>query len=400
MMKKHVWMKSCGIAIGMILLGGSWSSALWIGQSQLNPFIEIQGTYETNIFQVNVDEDSDFVTVISPGIHFEFPTYQDSMYRIQANYRADIKLYNNNGDSQIDPDKQLNTTAHRLDGQMLFKFASGLQFNTGYILQLTSAAPDSRGDVRQDYIEHQPFVQVGYTFADRYEAQLRYDGKFRRYDKQEDEVDNLTMHSMETNLFYRLYSRFSLLAGGGYHKITREQPFSDSTELLGFGGVRYEVTETTTGTVKLGAERKNFDNAALKDTTQIFASGEVEAAFSDTSKMSLRLYRNIAETSVAEGSEENGAYYVVTGIDASMIHTLAMFPNLSLSGMLTYRNEKYPEDSSDRSDNHFEMGGGADYTFLKYLTVGASYKYSTTSSNIDVNDYVDHILMMKLRGLI
>ena len=63
------WLKAWGVAFGLIGLMAQPGQALWIGQSQVNPFLEVRGDYETNIFQVEKDEDSDFITVISPGVH-------------------------------------------------------------------------------------------------------------------------------------------------------------------------------------------------------------------------------------------------------------------------------------------------------------------------------------------
>ena len=396
------WLKSFGLALCVVFLIASPGNALWIGQSQVNPFVEVQELYETNVFRVSDDqeEDSDFVTVVSPGIHFELPTAKDSIFKVIANYRADIKFYGNDGDSEIDPDGELNTVDHLLDGQLQLNFASGLSLKTGYSLNLTSSPPDFREDTRDEYTEHSFFLQSAYAFADRYEIQVQYDGTMRGYDDSENEVDDVTSNKIEGTMFYKIFPKLSLLGGGSYSVIDREEPaFSDSTETTGFGGVRYEATERTTGILKVGALMKDFDNDAIDDTTEVFASGELIAEISDATTLSVLLHRDISETSVSDETDVNGAYYITTGVNARIMHTLTMLPNLSLTGAFSYSNEDYPDDVNDRSDDNIEAGIGIDYKFFKYVVVGASYTYSSTDSNIDTNDFTDNVAMMKIRAI-
>lgn len=400
--RKYHWVRRLSLVVCLVCLWAFPTEALWIGQSQVNPFVEVQGMYETNIFRVSdtQEEDSDFITVISPGIHFEYPTSQNPTFRAVANYRSDIKLYGNDSDSEVDPNGELNTIDHRLDGHIFFNLASGLRFTTGYILNLTSKPPDFRADTRDDYADHTFLAQTTYMFADRYEIQLQYTGSLRRYDESRNEDDNFSSHDGEVTMFYRIFPKLSVLGGGSYTLIDREEPiFSDSTEYAGYGGVRYEATEQITGILKVGALHKDFDASDIDNTTEIYASGEVNAAFSETSTLNLQLYRNIGETSVTDESDIYGAYYLITGFDARMTYSLPALPNLSLIGDFSYIHETYPEDVNDRSDDSIAVGAGVDYKFLKFIVIGAKYQYSSTDSTVDTNDFTDHIAMMKIRAI-
>jgi opacity protein-like surface antigen len=400
---KNVWLKSLGLMVVLVFMVSSSGHAIWLGQSQVNPYLELQGVYESNVFRVSDDseKESDFITVISPGVHMEFPTAQDSLYRLIANYRANIKFYTNDGDSEIDPDGELNTFEHRLDGRAELNFAAGLSMIGGYILNIASIPPDFAGDTRNKYKEHGLLAQVGYKFVDRYEVQMGYNGTFRRFDEDVDQNDDFTIHDLEATFFYKLFPSFSLLGGGGYALVNREEPiFSDSTEYRGFGGVRFEATERLTGILKAGVVNKDFDAGGFDDTTNAFVSGELAAQFSEDTKVSLLAQRDIEETSVSNESVDSGAYYVSTGLWATLNHTLAALPNLSLSGSLSYQQESYPEDVDDRSDNNFEVGVGAEYKFLKYVGVGLDYQYSQTDSNIDANDYSDNIVTLSIKGIL
>jgi hypothetical protein len=394
---QNIWLPIL-IMIGLVCCLGTPAQALWFGQSQVNPFLEVQERYETNVFQTSEDAESDYETVISPGIHLEFPTVKESSYRFLANYRANIKLYGKNGDAQIDPDKNLNTIEHRVDGQIQFALASGFKLAAGDIVNLTSIPPDSPGDTREKYTQHDVFAQVAYTFVNRYELQVRYDGTFQRFDASANKVNDITSHRAEVTFFYRLFNSMSVLGGGGYAKIDRQEPdFSDSTEYRGFGGVRFEMTDRLTGTLKAGVLSKNFTSSSFKDTTEAYVSGDVVADLAETTRVILKAQRNIAETSLEEDSTADGAYYVVTGIQAVVTHTLAALPNLSLSGSGSYQHQAYPDAVNDRRDNRLEVGVGAEYKLLKYLVLGANYTYTSNDSTLNANDYKDNIVLLKIR---
>ena len=400
---KKVWVKSLGLMIALLLIVSSSVHAIWLGQSQVNPYVEIQGNYDSNIYRASDqgDIESDFIIVLSPGIHVEFPTTKESSYRFLANYRANLNFYTKNGDATIDPDSQLNTTEHRLDAQARLNFASGLNLSTGYILNLGSVPPDFIGDTRDKYTEHEIQAQAGYKFVDRYEVQLGYDGTFRKYKEENIKIDDITTHRLDATFFYRLFPSLSLLGGGGYAKIDRQEPaYSDSTEYRGFGGFRYEATERLTGILKAGVVSKKFANTAFGDTTNAYVSGELVANFSENTKASVRLNRDLAETSVTEDSAENGAYYVITGVRATLNHTFATAPNLSLAGLVSYQKKTYPEDLNDRSDNALEVGVGAEYKFYKFIIVGVKYAHSGNDSNIDANDFSDNLVTLSIRAIL
>jgi hypothetical protein len=398
---KYIWLQIFWLIIGLVCFFSIPAQALWFGQSQVNPFLEVQEVYETNVFQTSEDAERDAETVISPGLHLEFPTAKDSSYRFLANYRANIKLYGNNGDATLDPDEELNTVEHRVDGQVQFNLASGFKLAAGDIFNLTSVPPDFPGDTREKYTQHDVFAQVAYAFVNRYELQVRYDGTFKRFKAASNAPDDLTAHRGEVTFFYRLFNSMSVLGGGGYATINRQEPsFSDSKEYRGFGGVRLEMTDRLTGTVKVGVLSKKFTSASFTDTTEAYVSGDVVADVAETTRVTLKAQRTIAETSLAADSTTNGAYYVVTGLQAVVTHTLAAVPNLSLSGSGSYQHETYPEDVNNRRDNRLEVGVGAEYKLLKYLVIGANYTYLSNDSTLDANDYTDNILMLKVRAIL
>jgi len=375
--------------------------AMWVGQSQLNPYLELQISYDSNIFAEPDDADpqSDIITTISPGLHVEFPTTQNARFRLKADYRSNLNFYSKAGDSEIDPDEELNHMDHRLSAQVQLDLVSGLNFMSGYTLNLSSVAPDYAGDIREPYTDHQAEARVGYRFVDRYEAQVGYTGSWRRYE--DVSADDSTTHGVEGAVYYRLFPALWILGGGSYSVVDRDEAvFSDSTEIRGFGGVRLEATDQWTGQVKAGAVAKDFDEERVDDTTSAYVAGELVGNLADSTTIILRLSRDVAETSVAADSVGSGAYYVVTSGEARVTHSLAAWPNLALSGLLHIGAEDYPDDPEEREDSLFTVELGARYTLWKYLSFGVQYRHQATDSNRDSYDETEDIVLGSVQVLL
>jgi hypothetical protein len=390
-----------GIMIVVILFSHAPARAIWLGQSQLNPYLEVQASYDSNIFGENDENDpeSDIITTISPGLHVEFPTTQDARFRLTADYRSNLNFYSKAGDSAVDPGDELNHMDHRLAGQMELDLVSGLNFSSGYTLNLSSVAPDNENDEREAYTDHQVMARVGYRFVDRYEAQVGYTGAWRRYD--ELSQDDATTHGVEGAVFYRLFPALWVLGGTSYSLVDRDEAgLSDSTELRGFGGARLEATEQWSGQIKAGAVAKDFDEADMDDATAAYVAGELVGNLADSTTIIVRLSRDVAETSVAEDSAGSGAYYVLTSGEARVTHSLAAWPNLSLSGRLGLGAENYPDDPEEREDSLFTVELGARYTLWKYLSFGVQYRHQATDSNLDRYDQSGDVATVSVQALL
>lgn len=406
---KQLWMRFyCRLTQMFVLVmsGGLICSfytpayGMWVGQSQINPFVQVGGTYESNIYQTYTDEESDFITVISPGIHFQYPTAEDAQMKFSADYRADIKMYGNDGDSTIDPDGELNTVDHRLGADLFFNLASGVELAAGYAFDATSKAPSAPGDTRDPYKEHNLSGSMAYTYADTYKIEFGYDGMFRSFDDSENSTDDISQNAFQLIGFYNISSIFSVLVGGDYAMITRESPFFDSNELKGYGGFKYEITGKTTGQLKLGIVNRQFDTDTIDDPSDFYIEGMIESQYAEGSELNVRLFREYYDTSVTEETVENGLYYISSGIEGNLRHALPMLPNLSLLANVSYSKDVYEEDTSDREDSLWEFGGGIDYKFYKYITLGADYSRLSADSNIDENDYTDNLFTFNVRGIL
>jgi len=386
---------TCGVMFAVFPAYG-----MWVGQSQLNPFVQVEGIFESNIYQTATDEEGDFITVISPGIHFQYPTAEDAPMTFSADYRADIRMYGNDGDSKIDPDGELNTIDQRLGADLFFDLASGVELAAGYAFNATSVAPSAPGDKRDPYKEHDLSGSVAYKYADIYKIEFAYDGMFRAFDESEDSEDDITQNDLQLIGFYNLSPILAVLVGGNYAMITREAPFFDSDEWKAYGGFEVDVTGKTTGRLKLGMVGRQFDTDLVDDPTDFYVDGVLESEYAEGSFAHFRLFREYYDTSVTEETAENGLYYISSGLSGDIHHVLPTLPNLALLANVSYSKDVYEEDVNDREDTIWEFGGGVDFKFYKYISLGAGYQYISADSNIDENDYTDNLATVSIKGIL
>lgn len=390
----------CGLAFFCLCVISLPAGAIWLGQSQVNPYLELQEIYESNLYNAYTDEESVLITIISPGVHAEFPHSEEAPFRILGNYRANFKFYSKHGDDTLDPDEELNTIEHRFDAKMEARLASGFGFNTSYILDITSFPPGSARESRDKYLQHTFGAMAEYAFVDRYEIQFEYQGKVRSYDEEENEIYDNTQHDFNATFFYRLFPSLTLLGGGGYGMIGMEEPLSDSTVYRGYGGFRFDATERLIGQVKLGVISKDFTDDDFEDITTVYASGELDAQFTENTKLVATLNREVGDTSMNSLGSTSGEYYISTSLRGDLKHTLAVLPNMSVHGLVGVKNTHYPEDVNDRKDTLVEVGFGADYTFYKFLVLGAEYIYNHRSSSVDGYEYDSHRALLSVRGIL
>lgn len=383
-----------GITIVLCCFWNSSAQAIRIGsQSQINPFFEIQETYDSNIFSASDNssyKESDYLTVLSPGIHLQIPATEKARYQLSSNYRANFKYYGAYGDDVLDPDEELNAIEHRFDIQARVNFVSGLNFGAGYVLNRSSIAPDFPGDPREDHQTQSISARAGYQFIDRYEIQVDYASSFPKFEESDTQGhDDYRTHNVDITLFYRLFPTVSILGGGGYGMTDREEPFfSDSTDYRVFSGVRFDTTERLTGSVRAGYTARSYEADDIDDATTLFFNGELGYRLFSQTQLAFQAQRTITESTRLNASAGEGAYVLVTRLGMSLNHQLAMLPNMSLSGSLATQWSSYPEDEDEkRSDTLVEAGAGVAYKLLKYLSLGANYSHRENDSNIAEKNY-------------
>lgn len=221
-------------------------------------------------------------------------------------------------------------------------------------------------------------LEVG---ADR--SQWRYKNNQQQFrDRDED--------SVRGRVYYNISPRTSVFVGSSLTDINyNDQTLNaDSRELEYDLGARWDITAKTTGEVSAGRTRKNFDNPALSDATATTVAGRLSWTPRERTSFSLygsRQFEEIASTT--------GDFYISELIGVSVHESIA-----ERWGVFAYLNHTNDDYESGRNDNIKDYGVGLDYSFRRWLALGAKYSRVERNSNLPGEDYTDNIFTVYLNG--
>jgi hypothetical protein len=193
---------------------------------------------------------------------------------------------------------------------------------------------------------YRPNLQFTYEFAPRYQAFVRGNGDFRRYD------------------------HFDPGIGGK----------RDSNGFRADVGGRFDLTGVTYAEVAIGYLDQEYQSPALTAISGVDASARVVWNVTQITSLSLngrRTAQDANTTALATtGAPVNSPGYLKSTVGLAVDHELLR--NVLLHGEANYENDDYL--GFDRTDNRIDVGAGARYMFNRNLYLGGSFTYTKRDS--------------------
>ena len=156
-----------------------------------------------------------------------------------------------------------------------------------------------------------------------------------------------------------------------------------STEQRTYIGATWDASAATTGIVKVGQLRKDFEDSARKDFTGF--SWEATIRWKPT-RLSVVDIETSRTTSDPNGL---GNYVVNSGLDAVWQHKWTGYVKSTvLVGTL---ESKY--DGVNRTDDTRNYGLGLSYDVLRWLTIGVDWRHTDRGSSDSTYDFKRNVLM-------
>jgi len=217
--------------------------------------------------------------------------------------------------------------------------------------------------------------------ADR--SQWRYQNNQQQFrDRDDDRVHG--------RVIYNISPRTSVFAGASLTDVSYQQSgLGLDSEELGYDvGARWDITAKTSGRVSVGRTEKDFDDPLLEDVDTTTLAGRL--SWTPRRRTTFNLYgsRQFEETA---STADN--YFISELIGASISQSFGS----RLDGF-AYINETNDDYASGRRDEILDYGLGVNYSFRRWLSLGAEYSIIERDSNIPGNDYEDEVLSLLLNG--
>lgn len=372
-----------------IAVAGGLSANAWAVDPQsirltdgviFTPSLAVATKYDDNFRAVDKGTESTWTTNISPSFQLNADR-RKSAYQLAYTASSDT-FHSSHKDNNVD---------HLLTGDARFEFNSRnrLALNAGYSKVEETASADQNIENDKSNTKNigaiygfgaqsaRTQLELGTNYKElRYDNSTRIGGVRLNSDK---EYDATGFHS---TLFYSVAPKTKVLLEGrytDYDYVSFSDRDSKNKALL--TGVTWDATAKTSGTFKIGREKKSFSSSKYSDkTTGMWEAGVTWAPLT-YSTFSLDMRRGFDE------GEDNASAIKTQNTRLGWKHFWLdrLYSNASYS-----RTDRKYQDIS-REDNLDNYGISLTYQARRWLDVGLGYTYADNNSDAKNESYKRNI---------
>lgn len=382
----------------------------------VHPFLSVGGFYTDNLFNVDTDEKSDWVAVITPGIWVarpasrqklvnintmntapgglalsRFETESERRIQIYALYRADIREHDKYPDE--------NRVDHRTEGMFRIALRGGLSLELADVYEInrdpygTGGTPDRSLDKYDSNLFN---ATLSYKLSPKLRLLADYGNYYLDYDADRNEYRNREDNSIATYIFYSLTPKTSIFLQAEYIWIDYVDDInSDSDEMNYFIGLQMKTSAKTRGRVKLGYGQKGYDESGLDDRGEWLAEGQFDYFFTPKTSIYLRGLRRVHATD-SLGTNDIMTHRVQLG------YRQRMTAKIRAEAAFHYRNDEYDGEvtvkgeTGERDDNYYGFTAALGFSPRPWLNFSLGYEYRERDSNFDTDDYTSNTVFMRV----
>jgi hypothetical protein len=331
---------------------------------------------------------SDTATFFSPQLQFLSKIGQ---HRYAFDYQGDFAVYNDNS--------QYNYTDHAVNLSGVFEHSNRInsEFTISYLYQ----AEEPGSNNAQTQLDNE-FNELNSKSA---RAKFSYGtaasiGQFvlglehgqQRYTNNQQGFRDVDQNKATGTFFYRMAPKTRLLlearvAKNDYVAVTQfATPNSDDNTYL--AGVEWEATAITSGTFKVGYQKKDFADARFNDIDGL--SYFLDMAWQPNTYTTITIG---AKRTTSESSEQDIGGFVITGYSLGLQHAFSERTQLKAT---------YIQDTSDftstqeRTDKRKNITVGMAHSLRTWLDISLNYRHSARSSNEEIYAFSSDAMELSL----
>jgi len=390
----HVNKMKTGVALLCLFSSNAYAlgDGFNVSGLQINPSVMVTGQYDDNITRAETRTISSWETIINPVIDI---TAGSEINQLNVHYdfeRGDFASSQN--DSYSD---------HAVSGGTHNELTSKAVVDT---TASYTKSHDGRGTTFSG-------IATGFNTPDRWHeaaatAQFSYGGKdatgrielhggfsAKRYDNHRSltAARDLNTENGGATFYYRIASKTLALFEGDYDNFDYRLANSplDSHQLTFYTGLTWEATAKTSGTVKVGWQRKKFRRATRTGGGFFSLDAQIKWAPLTYSVWTLESGIRATET---DSNGISGSYIKTNDVLLDWTHKWNR--RLSHSAEAGYEHGRYI--GSARKDNTYTASFGLNYDLAPWLGIGAAYDYAKRSSNVVNTSYNESVYSISVTG--
>lgn len=357
-----------------LVMTSLYSAATWGLEPQaldiygfdFTPTLNVTESYDDNFRELENNVQSSMVTKITPG--FELKA-EDRNSATRVIWEPTRTIYHDDADAS--------NTSHRLRADSVMEFTDRHRLKLEAEARKYERTTSTAVDGINDRIESQR-VAGTYTFGARTAAnqlefganyaQLRYDNADGINDDKERNTTGLT-----STWYHRLGSRTRSLLEYDHTRFDYQQsasPRSSRSDAL-LGGLEWDLTARTTGKVRVGYERKDFDEDSANDLNN--PTWQVDLQFKPRTYSTFTFLARQALAEGDDGSDAVKATYTQLGWRHGWTERITTVAQAGLG--------QYDYEGQDRRDDLRDYNLAVIYKMRRWLDIELGYRHRDNDSD-------------------
>ena len=373
----------------------------------LHANLMVQEEYTDNLYNLDTDETSTFITTVSPALWFSLPRKKEIPVSMAPNNTSpggmalQLKDYEGTDRYQAyglggldfeyySEDSDLNTINGLMEGLFRYNMRGGLslQLVDRFTRDQDKYDAGSVIGVSEDQFDSNVVLAAAdYRMTEKLRAKFEYSNFWLDY---KDNVN--TFQDRADNVFdlygYYIYSeKTSFFLEGKYVDVQYDTATeNDNTQDFVYGGIKWDTTDKVSLMAKAGWQNKEYENDDAAATGRSDYDGlavDVQASYDFTEKtgMSLDLYRTNEETDSVVASDK-------TVLGATLGYKQKFSEKIIGTMAFSLEDAEYTQlVEQNRDDTTFSVQPAAQYLFREWLMGEISYQFEKRDSTDDLFDY-------------
>jgi hypothetical protein len=408
--------------VGLVLLPALVPGPVF-GRVNVETRLQVREEYDSNIYLEPKDEQSDLISILVPGIKLgldskmlkadldyslEFRVYRDNTQNNQTSLRDAQRIL---GDATILPGRDFNiglideysrvviderqpvsegnaivnrATRNRFEvnpNYHLRRFQTW-EIGLGYLYRNINYQHDDQQDSGNNSFSH----RFDFSLVKEFSSNVRMNGKYGLEFFNESDAENYTRQDYVVGIEDRLSSRFAIGVEGGVASLDFEHQDDNSGPLWNVW-CSYQLAPRLSTNIKYLRNFTNSVDEGVFDTQ----TGNLTVTYAGRlANSNLQLFTTKSE--YLETVREDRS----SGISLNTSLPLSNHVDVGVSGNLSY-HEFVRVVPADFTEDVVRWGAGCSLGYhVRIGTARIGYNYVSSDSELDVNDYLDHLIFAEL----
>lgn len=365
----------------------------------------VQEEYTDNLYNINTEEVSTFITTVSPTVWFTLPRKKEIPVSLAPNNTSpggmalQLKDYEGTDRYQAyalggldfdfySEDSDLNTVNGLAEGLFRYNMRGGLSLQVVDRFSRDQDKYDAGsviGVAEDQFDSNIVLATADYRITEKLRAKFEYSNFWLDYEDDvnafQDRVDNV----FDLYGYYIYSEKTSFFIEGKYVDVQYDTAtVNDNTQNFVYGGIRWDTTEKVSLMAKVGWQNKEFeDDVATRrsDYDDLAAEMQLSYRFTEKTGMTFDLYRTNEETDSVLASDR-------TVLGAALRYNQKFTQKITGTMAVGFEDAEYTQlVEQDRDDTIFAIQPAVQYLFREWLMGEISYRFEKRDSTDDFFDY-------------